>query len=64
MAIESLKYMEFSTMSDMWAFGVTVWEIFTAGQVPFAHMRFSAHFKHELENGLRLEQPKLASDDM
>ena len=64
MAIESLKYLEFSAMSDMWAFGVTVWEIFALGEVPFGHLRFSAHFKRELENGLRLEQPELAFDDM
>ena len=64
MALESLKYMTFSTMSDMWAFGVTAWEIFTMGQVPFAHIRLSSQFKYELENGLRLEQPKRAPDEM
>ena len=62
MAPEALKYMTFSNMSDVWAFGVTIWEIFTMGQVPFASMMLSERFKRELENGLRLEQPSLAPD--
>ena len=60
MAIESLKLNEFSAMSDMWSFGVTAWEMFTLGDVPYSEHTFSSNFKRLLENGLRLNQPQLA----
>ena len=33
MAPESLKYTEFSSATDVWAYGVTIWEIYTLGKV-------------------------------
>ena len=35
-APESLKYRKFSHASDAWMFGVTLWEMFTYGQEPWA----------------------------
>ena len=32
---ESLLYAKFSTQTDIWAFGVLLWEIFTFGQQPY-----------------------------
>ena len=61
-AIELLRNMEFSTESDIWAFGVTIWEIFTFGNVPFGSYRYSDQFVDALVNGLRLQKPSRLSE--
>ena len=64
MAIESLSQMKFSTMSDAWAYGVTLWEVFSLGNVPYPGMAWNLDFVDQLLNGLRLPKPTYASDAM
>jgi serine/threonine protein kinase len=64
MAIESLSQMKFSTMSDVWAYGVTLWEIFTLGNVPYPGMVWNMNFVDQLQNGLRMPKPAFAGDAM
>jgi serine/threonine protein kinase len=62
MAIESLRFLNFSSASDVWAYGVTLWEIFSLGEVPFAGLHFCPEFVQQLDDGLRLPRPAKATE--
>ncbi|KAF2359275.1 Immunoglobulin I-set [Trinorchestia longiramus] len=64
MAIEALRDGVYSTQSDVWAFGVVMWEIFSLGQVPYPTVEINKNFLNQLESGTRLEKPPYASDGL
>ena len=64
MAIESLRDMEFSVKSDVWSYGVTLWELFTLAQVPYPGLSWDNGFIDNLVQGYRLPQPQYASKEM
>uniref|UniRef100_A0A182N1W2 non-specific protein-tyrosine kinase n=1 Tax=Anopheles dirus TaxID=7168 RepID=A0A182N1W2_9DIPT len=55
-APEGLAYNKFSTKSDVWAFGVLLWEIATYGMSPYPGIDLTDVF-HKLESGYRMERP-------
>ncbi|OXA58611.1 Vascular endothelial growth factor receptor 2 [Folsomia candida] len=57
LAIETMQKSIFSTKSDCWAFGVTLWEIFSLAQVPYPGLAYSQDFIKMLEKGLRMNSP-------
>lgn len=57
-APESLKYRKFSSASDTWMFGITLWEMFTFGQEPWVGLNGAQILqKIDGEEGERLPQP-------
>ncbi|XP_046637844.1 vascular endothelial growth factor receptor 1-like isoform X2 [Daphnia pulicaria] len=59
MAIESLTDRIFSTQSDVWSYGVLLWEIFTLGKVPYPGLEGNTLVR-QLEIGYRMDKPDYA----
>lgn len=62
-AVEAFKRQRFSEKSDVWGFGVTMWEIFTYGLLPFGHVPLQ-NVKRQVLDGQRLAKPAVCPDDL
>jgi len=60
---EVLWFTKFSSKSDVWAFGVLMWEVFTCGQMPYGRSS-NAQVVEMIRNGERLEKPRLCSTEI
>ncbi|CAM5140158.1 unnamed protein product [Eretmochelys imbricata] len=58
---EVLLYSKFSSKSDVWAFGVLMWEVYSLGKMPYERFNNSETTDH-VTQGLRLYRPQLASE--
>ncbi|XP_077164416.1 tyrosine-protein kinase BTK [Paroedura picta] len=58
---EVLLYSKFSSKSDVWAFGVLMWEVYSLGKMPYERFTNSETTDH-VTKGLRLYRPQLASE--
>ncbi|XP_057702429.1 tyrosine-protein kinase Fes/Fps isoform X1 [Corythoichthys intestinalis] len=56
-APEALNYGRYTTESDVWSFGVLLWEVFSMGMVPYSSMN-NQQAREEVENGYRMPAPR------
>uniref|UniRef100_A0A672JQP2 Receptor protein-tyrosine kinase n=1 Tax=Salarias fasciatus TaxID=181472 RepID=A0A672JQP2_SALFA len=63
MALESILFRRYTHQSDVWSYGVTVWEMMSYGAEPYASMR-PQEVPDLLEKGERLSQPQICTIDV
>uniref|UniRef100_A0A672UNW2 receptor protein-tyrosine kinase n=1 Tax=Strigops habroptila TaxID=2489341 RepID=A0A672UNW2_STRHB len=63
MALESIHFGKYTHQSDVWSYGVTLWEMMTFGAEPYAGIRL-AEVPDLLEKGERLSQPHICTIDV
>uniref|UniRef100_A0A674M9L1 Receptor protein-tyrosine kinase n=1 Tax=Takifugu rubripes TaxID=31033 RepID=A0A674M9L1_TAKRU len=63
MALESILFRKYTHQSDVWSYGVTVWEMMSYGAEPYNTMR-PQDVSDLLEKGERLSQPQICTIDV
>ncbi|GFO13043.1 receptor protein-tyrosine kinase [Plakobranchus ocellatus] len=63
LALECINDKVFTHKSDVWSFGITVWELFTLGKKPYENVR-TQDVPILLEKGERLQQPMICTIDV
>ncbi|KAL9985710.1 hypothetical protein ACROYT_G008146 [Oculina patagonica] len=63
MAPESIHDSIFTIKSDVWSYGVFLWEMATMGGVPYPTMS-NAELCRELKDGYRMERPEMCCDEV
>lgn len=64
MAPESIFHNLYTTLSDVWSYGILLWEIFTLGGTPYPDLPMNELFYSALKRGYRMAKPAHASDDV
>ncbi|RZF49331.1 hypothetical protein LSTR_LSTR016833, partial [Laodelphax striatellus] len=62
LSIEAMRDREFSVYSDIWSFGVALWEFFSLARTPYPGIEGVQELYKKLESGYRMERPAFAPD--
>ncbi|XP_017132449.1 vascular endothelial growth factor receptor 1 isoform X13 [Drosophila elegans] len=64
LALESLSDHVFSTYSDVWSFGIVLWEMFSLAKVPYPGIDPNQELFNKLNDGYRMEKPPCANGEL
>ena len=61
---EVLLYQEYSSKSDVWSYGILLWEIFSLGQMPFNDSTTNDMAAKRIKTGQMPMKPSLANENI
>uniref|UniRef100_A0AAR2IVS6 Platelet-derived growth factor receptor alpha n=1 Tax=Pygocentrus nattereri TaxID=42514 RepID=A0AAR2IVS6_PYGNA len=64
MAPESIFDNLYTSLSDVWSYGILLWEIFSLGGTPYPGMVVDSSFYNKIKSGYRMAKPEHASNDV
>ncbi|XP_008405694.1 mast/stem cell growth factor receptor kita isoform X2 [Poecilia reticulata] len=64
MSPESIFECVYTFESDVWSYGILLWEIFSLGNSPYPGMPVDAKFYKQIKEGYRMDAPEFAPTDM
>nr|XP_019962663.1 PREDICTED: receptor-type tyrosine-protein kinase FLT3 [Paralichthys olivaceus] len=64
MAPESIFHGMYTMKSDVWAYGILLWEIFSLGVTPYPGMKVDHAFYSMIERGFKMECPYYANESV
>ncbi|XP_069468649.1 vascular endothelial growth factor receptor kdr-like isoform X2 [Ambystoma mexicanum] len=64
MAPEAIFDKTYSTQSDVWSFGVLLWEIFSLGASPYPGVHIDEDFCRRLKEGTRMRPPEYTTPEI
>uniref|UniRef100_A0A8C5SG11 receptor protein-tyrosine kinase n=1 Tax=Laticauda laticaudata TaxID=8630 RepID=A0A8C5SG11_LATLA len=64
MAPESIFDNLYTTLSDVWSYGILLWEIFSLGGTPYPGMMVDSTFYNKIKSGYRMTKPDHATSEV
>lgn len=64
LALECISDNVFGTYSDVWAYGIVLWEFFSLARVPYPGMEANQELYNKLRDGYRMDKPQYANQDI
>lgn len=64
MAPESIFDNLYTTLSDVWSYGILLWEIFSLGGTPYPGMVVDSSFYNKIKSGYRMAKPEHTPSDI
>ncbi|KAF0022907.1 hypothetical protein F2P81_024888 [Scophthalmus maximus] len=64
MAPESIFQCVYTVQSDVWSYGVLLWEIFSLGKGPYPNVAVDTNFYKMIKDGRHMAQPDFAPAEM